>query len=522
YNCGDVVDFSAVAQAGYHFVAWGGDASGSSNPLAWTVNADANITAQFAMDVVDPIISNVAVVASHQDAVVTWTTDVPSDSLVYYGATASYGSQVTDGVQVTDHQLLLTGLDPDSTYHFQLVSSHTTGGFAATLDGQFTTDPEPVAVLVSDDFNGCGGLGPAWSFLDSPAADGTFGLQGAGTNDAQLWIDVPAGSDHQAWTNLNCPRVMQSVSDTDFEMEVKFDSELSGAYQLQGILVEQDPTHWLRFDLYSDGSGVNFYAGATNGGGTVQRANGPLVASAPFYLRVARSGNQWTFQHSPDGSGWSTLANFSQALNVQQVGPYAGNAGSPSPASAPAFTALVDYVFDTSTPVLPEDGPSSDTGPFTLTTSVPGGGGSIQVSPAQANYDCGESVSLTATAQGGYHFVGWGGDGSGVSNPLSVNVNGNTNITAQFTQDNGSPIISNVVVTPGANSATVTWDTLDPADGSVAYGPTAGLGSTEGHASLVTSHMVVVPGLDPVTQYHYQITATNAGGVSTVHPMEAF
>lgn len=522
YACGDAVSLTAIADGGYHFVAWGGDANGASNPLDLTVQGDLSITAQFALDAVNPTISNVSVVASHQDALISWTTDLASDSLVNFGATQSYGSQVSDGAHGTDHQLLLTGLDPETLYHFQVVSNHASGGLAASSDDEFTTEAAPVTALVSDDFNGCGGLGPAWTFQDSPAADATYALLGVGTSDAQLRIDVPAGSDHQAWTNLNCPRVMQNVSDTDFQMEVKFDSELNSTYQLQGILVQQDPTHWLRFDLYSHGGGVSYYAGATNGGGTVQKANGPLVGSAPYYLRLARSGNQWTFEHSSDGSSWATLANFSQALNVQQVGPYAGNAGASGPSSAPAFTALCDYVFDTSNPVVPEDGPTSGSGPFTLSTSVSGGGGTIQVSPASASYDCGDPVTLTATANSGYHFVGWGGHASGVSNPLGLNVNGDMHVTAQFTQDNGAPIISNVVVTPGANSATVTWDTLDPADGSVDYGLTVGLGSTEGHANLVTSHMVVLSGLDPVTQYHYQITSADIDGDSTVHPIAPF
>ncbi len=32
-------------------------------------------------------------------------------------------------------------------------------------------------------------------------------------------------------------------------------------YQNQGIIVQQDIDNWLRFDLYSDGSGLKFFKG---------------------------------------------------------------------------------------------------------------------------------------------------------------------------------------------------------------------------------------------------------------------
>jgi hypothetical protein len=38
-------------------------------------------------------------------------------------------------------------------------------------------------------------------------------------------------------------------------------------------------------------------------------------------------------------------------LSVSEVGPFVGNAGS----SPPGHTAVIDYVFDTSAPIVPED-----------------------------------------------------------------------------------------------------------------------------------------------------------------------
>ena len=49
---------------------------------------------------------------------------------------------------------------------------------------------------------------------------------------------------------------MQSVANTDFEVEVKFDSAPSQAYQEQGLIVDQDADNYLAFEVYSDGSDV--------------------------------------------------------------------------------------------------------------------------------------------------------------------------------------------------------------------------------------------------------------------------
>ena len=88
---------------------------------------------------------------------------------------------------------------------------------------------------------------------------------------------------------------------------------------------------------------------------------------------------------------------------------------------------------------------------YTLTTSVtPSGGGSLTADPSQAGYLPGAQVVLTAAPNTGYTFSGWSGGASGSSNPLTVTINGNTSITANFAIQPGS-----LSVTPGtALSAT--------------------------------------------------------------------
>lgn len=67
---------------------------------------------------------------------------------------------------------------------------------------------------------------------------------------------------------------------------------------------------------------------------------------------------------------------------------------------------------------------------YTLTT--PAVNGSVAKNPNQATYNHGSTVQLTATPASGYMFSSWSGDASGSVNPLTVTMNANKNITANF------------------------------------------------------------------------------------------
>lgn len=75
--------------------------------------------------------------------------------------------------------------------------------------------------------------------------------------------------------------------------------------------------------------------------------------------------------------------------------------------------------------------------------SSPAAGGSTTGSGA---YNSGTNVSVTATANAGYSFTSWSGDASGSNNPLSVTMNANKNITANF-----APLV--VSIPPALGSA---------------------------------------------------------------------
>ena len=70
---------------------------------------------------------------------------------------------------------------------------------------------------------------------------------------------------------------------------------------------------------------------------------------------------------------------------------------------------------------------------YTLTVNVsPSGSGSVQVAPLKNNYVNPEQVTLTAQPGVDYAFIGWSGDASGSTNPLTITMNSNKSITAVF------------------------------------------------------------------------------------------
>ena len=89
--------------------------------------------------------------------------------------------------------------------------------------------------IVSDDFSSATLNGGLWAGFD-PIGDGTIQVTGS-----QVELTVPQGTLHDVWTNGNdSVRIMQPASNTDFEVDVKFESSVTEKFQLQGIIVEQD------------------------------------------------------------------------------------------------------------------------------------------------------------------------------------------------------------------------------------------------------------------------------------------
>ncbi|MDH7601315.1 MAG: fibronectin type III domain-containing protein [Armatimonadota bacterium] len=96
-------------------------------------------------------------------AVITWCTDVPSDSVVEYGETFNYGSTVSSQELTTNHTIRLTDLQPGRNYQFRVISV-APGFAAAAVEGRpFTTAAPRASLLENGSFES--GL-QGWNFWE--------------------------------------------------------------------------------------------------------------------------------------------------------------------------------------------------------------------------------------------------------------------------------------------------------------------------------------------------------------------
>jgi regulation of enolase protein 1 (concanavalin A-like superfamily) len=210
--------------------------------------------------------------------------------------------------------------------------------------------------FASDDFN-CPDLDAVWTFVN-PLSDGFWALTGSATGQAYLTLGVPAGTTHDAWGTggvNEAVRMMQAANNEDFKIEVKFNFEPTAGYNDQGIIVEQDPSNWLRVDVYNPGSGLKLFAGTTVAGVNSTKLNANITSGAGLYLLLERVGDTWSVSHSNDGISWIPATSFSQPYLVSEVGVYAAN-----PVQGLAFASEVDWFFEQENPIDPEDPPNTD------------------------------------------------------------------------------------------------------------------------------------------------------------------
>lgn len=67
-----------------------------------------------------------------------------------------------------------------------------------------------------------------------------------------------------------------------------------------------------------------------------------------------------------------------------------------------------------------------------FTLNVTAVNGSVSKNPNQSTYNSGDNVVLTASPNANYEFTNWSGDASGTNNPVTITMNANKNVTANF------------------------------------------------------------------------------------------
>jgi hypothetical protein len=79
---------------------------------------------------------------------ISWSTDLPANTVLVYGTSPSFGQTYTDSTLTVSHGVVLTTLNPGTTYYFQAQSTGTNGATGMSTTYSFTTTGVASAALV--------------------------------------------------------------------------------------------------------------------------------------------------------------------------------------------------------------------------------------------------------------------------------------------------------------------------------------------------------------------------------------
>jgi hypothetical protein len=130
---------------------------GSNNITVYandTSNHIVSVYVAFHVDTLPPVISNITVTVANESATVNWTTDENANSTVSYDLTDALGNSIDDSAFVINHSILITGLDNNTLYYYNITSCDVYGHCSTVGPYNFTTSsnplppPNPVPVVV--------------------------------------------------------------------------------------------------------------------------------------------------------------------------------------------------------------------------------------------------------------------------------------------------------------------------------------------------------------------------------------
>ncbi|OHA18026.1 MAG: hypothetical protein A2743_03185 [Candidatus Taylorbacteria bacterium RIFCSPHIGHO2_01_FULL_43_47] len=383
-------------------------------------------------------------------ATVTWTTNKPGDSTVYYSATSTYpGSDKTQhdesvGVpsMLTSHSVVLSELTPGTKYYFLVTSEDVSGntGQSASSAYTFTTDDGPSIsnVTTSEVFD----------------------------NEATIIWNTNVSANSSVYYSVN--------------------SDLSEPVEVSSAL-PLTTNHRVRLTGLTEGAKYYFYVKSTDAESNV--ATDKNVVSGVI--------NYYNFNTSSDSQA-PTISSTATALVGETGATITWTTDEPSTSQVEwgTSTDLGTYTEESTTYSTVHSvvitGLTSTTKYYYRVLSEDKSGNSASDDDSGEKYDF---TTLTPSVVTNTVYVGGGGGGGGVID--------NRDIT--------KPVVSDVTIDfIGGTSATISFKASKVTTGSIKYGTTIGYGMEASRAGVYgTSNSVSLSGLLPETTYHFKAVATD-------------
>ncbi|MGQ9525027.1 MAG: fibronectin type III domain-containing protein [Armatimonadota bacterium] len=420
-------------------------------------------------------------------AVVSWTTDVPSSSVVQYGVAGATDQTAGDpAAVVTEHSVALTGLTPGTTYTFRVVSAAEGYDSAVSQESTFSTLPPIVA---STPVVAAQPTSATISFTTNVAAVALLRYGEDALLDQHVTETAPATSHRFELTGL--ARSTTYGYKIVLTAEGMAETELSGTFttpELQAIALVSGPT-------VTPGSTTAVITWTTDVACIGQVEVGPTTDYG-----ITASEESAATEHSVTVTGLQkdTLYHFRIRAAAEGFTPLVGEDGTFRTlaigfAESPAITDLTStsavIAFKTlmdSTAVV-EYGRTDQYGQ-TVEVTEPATEFSVELMDLEPGTEYHYRVTITAGQE-------------------SLQTGDATFVTLRKVAFTFKPRVLDLTRT----SAVITFVTDVAAIGEVEYGTTTAYGKVKSDTAPVVQHRIELSGLTPGTQYHFKVRATAEG-----------
>jgi len=502
-----------------------------------------------------PVLSNVTASSiTSSGATISWSTDQSSTSQVAYGLTNTYGTLSALGsTLVTSHSVILSGLAPSTTYHFQAISVDSSGFSGTSPDMTFTTTSTPLNPLFVVQGNSSEVSGVTNGSVIAPTTaptsyTGTVVVNGSGS------VNYTAAQKGNGVFFLNC---CSNTNNAYYKFTGATVGNIFNSSQGQATFYLKSRYSFAQrkasatspryaFDV-RDASNTNhvFYF-------LTEISSGSLLFSykaggaAQFYYVPAGTedtlyGSGVILKVTIVWSGSITKLFLNDTLAQQLT----DTKNTPNFTSASNFD-IGAYEFQTSGGFNVSDdiinqfslfGPAiaPDTTPPTVSMTAPANGATVSgtvtvsanatddgpMSNVQFQLD-GANLGAAVTGQGPSYQISW--DTTKTTNVVHTLTAIATDAAGLSTTSSSISVTVNNVVSPpvissinagslSSTGAVITWTTNTASSSQVAYGTTTSYGTLSPlNSALVTSHSVTLSGLTPSTTYHYQVQSKDSSG----------
>jgi uncharacterized repeat protein (TIGR02543 family) len=442
YSYGQTVSLTPVADPGWSFYGWSGDAQGSTNPLIVSTTVNKTITAVF----------------TQNTYTLTMITVGNGQVLPGNATTYTYGDNV-DLKAIASAGWSFNGWTGDATGTSNTTITINTN---KTVTATFTENTYTLTILTVGNGNISPGNVTNYHYgttvnLEAMNAYGlTFtGWSGDATGATNTTITMDANKTVTATFTQNV-YTLTMITVGNGNVSPGNQTYLSGT----NVTISASPAQGWQISSISYGYANN----------TIITMNGNLTVLVTFMIQsvyvppiTPPTPTTVTLNILPSVGGTTSPANGSHTYNrnvLVQV------TATPNPGCSFAYW-IVDNNAEGSESTLTLTMASNHTvqaifvnNTYTLTVITQGQG---TVSPANSSYRYGELVSLEAIAASGWSFSGWSGDATGLSN-TAITMDANKAVTATFTQNT----YNLTIITVGSG-------TVSPANQSCLSGTTVNL-----------------------------------------------